>query len=624
MSENIKKLTPYEHVRTKTEMYFSSRDDHTQEIVIYDENFFPIIKEVTWTPALFTCFREIIDNSLDEIVGHGFGDTIKIKFDEYKPGYLYVEDNGRGVPIDFDQENNKHKTTLVFSEIMTGRNFDSREGVVGTNGIGASGVNFVSSYFNVTVYRNNKRFIQKFKENPNGKNLIIEKPLISDILSNRSGTIVEFELSDLVFKQKKISKEFLFSRLVDISLANPNIKIYFNDKLIKINKDFDKNFIKNEKIIIELQNQNHYIKIYIVPNYFNDGKDFCWSVVNSIPMFNGGIHVDKFKYYFIQNMIETLQSESKKRKITLNRNDIFENCYIYIILKTKSPNFDSQSKTRLINEDIGEWIKIFLSNENIYKNIIKKYNWWIEDIFRRAEIKNNLKENKETSKIIKKTLSGKIPDLIDATSKDRKNTILFLAEGKSAIGGLTSVRNPEIHGGLPLRGKIINVFGEKPKVVLDNQELTNIINAVGLNPLNKNVNIEELRYKKIYIATDMDYDGNSIACLLINFFYYFWPSLFYLKEPFLYLFQTPYVILIKGKQRKYFYSDDYDLFNPSDWKDWQIRRAKGLGTLTKEDWKYSLDNPKLIPIKYDEDFEKIIDLIFNSNNSDKRKEWMGI
>ncbi|MCS7317763.1 MAG: toprim domain-containing protein [Candidatus Dojkabacteria bacterium] len=620
MTENIKKLTPYQHVRLKTEMYFSSRNIHTQKVPIFDNDFNLTIKEISWIPAIFTCFREILDNSLDEVLGFGYGDRIEVFFDE--ENFIFsVEDNGRGVPIDWDEEHKNYKSTMVFSEIMTGRNFDERNGVVGTNGIGASGVNFVSSYFKIRIHRDNKIFEQVFEENPNGKNLIIKNPKIKEKLLKETGTKVEFKLSDHVFKNKVLPLEFLYSRLVEICIFNQNLKLFFNNKQIKINKNIEKSLFSENKIQFELKDDNNFMKVYIVPDFLENEEEFFWSMVNFIPMFNGGIHVDKFKNIFCQNLIENLANESKKRKIEISKQAIFENCLVYIFLHTKEPNFDSQSKNRFINENINEFIKNNL-NENFYKSFIRKNYEWIEKIYERSYLKNKEKEEKETNKFIKKTLKSKVPDLIDATSKKREETILFIAEGKSAIGGLVSARDPKIHGGLPLRGKIINVFDEKPKSILENQEISNIISAIGLNPTKDVDDIRNLRYGKVFIATDMDHDGNSITCLLINFFYKFWPNLFKLNEPYFYLFQTPYVILIKGKERKYFYSYNYDKFIPKDWQGWQIRRAKGLGTLTKEDWEYSLKNPIIIPITYDNLLEEKIDLLFNPLNADKRKEWM--
>jgi DNA gyrase/topoisomerase IV subunit B len=221
-------------------------------------------------------------------------------------------------------------------------------------------------------------------------------------------------------------------------------------------------------------------------------------------------------------------------------------------------------------------------------------------------------------------LKNKVPGLMDATGSKRQQCILILGEGDSSLASVSSVRNPDIHGGLALRGKILNVNGESLKKVLENKVLVEIMNSIGLITNQKAVRTN-LRYGKIYIATDSDPDGGSIATLLINFFYTFWPELFdETQPPFIYLFQTPFVILEKGKQRKYFYSHNYDQFKPNDWTGWSITRAKGLGSLTEVDWTYSLDHPICIPIQDNGKLQEVLDLIFNSARSGDRKVWLGL
>ena len=225
----------------------------------------------------------------------------------------------------------------------------------------------------------------------------------------------------------------------------------------------------------------------------------------------------------------------------------------------------------------------------------------------------------------KKLMRTKVPELKDATSKDRTECILFLAEGESAIAGMNNARDPEIHGGLGLRGKVLNVNGESPKKALDNQSLANIMNSLGLIIGEKAEDRSTMRYGKVYIAHDMDQDGYNIGALLVNFFYTYWPELFDPKqEPVFYIFNTPFIIAEKGKQRKYWYGNNYDEFKPEDYKGWTITRAKGLGTLMAADWEYSLKNPSLYPIIDDGNMEEALDLIFNGKRADDRKTWIGL
>jgi DNA gyrase/topoisomerase IV subunit B len=168
----------------------------------------------------------------------------------------------------------------------------------------------------------------------------------------------------------------------------------------------------------------------------------------------------------------------------------------------------------------------------------------------------------------------------------------------------------------------MNVSDLTPKRVLENEELCSIMNSIGLvigqKPIRAN-----LRYGKVYIATDMDQDGSNIAALLINFFYKFFPDLFDPKEPpFFHIFLTPFIIAEKGKTRKYWYGNDVHEFDSFDSKGWAITRAKGLGTLLPVDWEYALTNPRVIQIFDDGKMKSTLDLIFNNKRADDRKLWM--
>lgn len=196
----------------------------------------------------------------------------------------------------------------------------------------------------------------------------------------------------------------------------------------------------------------------------------------------------------------------------------------------------------------------------------------------------------------------------------------------SAIAGLVAARDPEIHGGLPLRGKPMNVREHTIPSVMKHEPLANVMAAIGLVP-GVRVNRRMLRYGKVYITTDADEDGKNIAALLVNFFYTYWKELFDPSfPPFIYIFDTPLIIAVKGKVRKYWYNDNIETFNPDAFKGWEITRAKGLASLKKEDWKQIINNPKLIPIIEDGKLSESLDLLFNKDKAtaDARKSWIGI
>jgi len=200
-----------------------------------------------------------------------------------------------------------------------------------------------------------------------------------------------------------------------------------------------------------------------------------------------------------------------------------------------------------------------------------------------------------------------------------------LLSHNSAKSMVAAVRNPEIHGALPLRGKILNVRGELPKTVIENQIIADIMTAVGVG-LGQRADRKDMRYGKIHLAADQDPDGANITALLVNFFYLHWPELFDPNLPTVfYVFQTPFIIQEKGKKRFYWYADDYHTYKSEDWKGApKPTRAKGLGSLEEVDWIHSLSNPKLIPLTDDGNLAEALDLIFSQSRADDRKLWIGL
>lgn len=625
MSNEIEKKTDYQHIRLRTNMYLGSVDPHTQIVLLYDEAHRPYPTEVTWVPALYTAFREIIDNSLDEVVGHGYGNRIDITYDEANMIFS-VKDNGRGIPISWDEAHGMHKATLALTEPRAGRNFGDRGEVAGTNGVGASAVNITSEFFSIDIVKDGKRFQQKCTEGSQllGDFLQIGTAKLSDN-SGSSYTRIEYKPSMEVFKHRQLPLNFVQARITEIAIANPLIRVYFNGTQIKTKPRPEQSlFDKVKPIAIEIKEETFRTRFWLVPNWIKDGEHFH-TLVNNIPAFNGGVHIETFRRDFYRNLLTALEKESKRRKLTPNRSDVTEGVLIYNITNMHGPNFDSQSKTRLINEEVSKIVTKALDDPELYKEVIKKNKEWIEDIYKRCSERTLKKDQADINKLAKKLSRSKVAGLMDANGKDRSKCVLFLAEGDSAISGMSSVRNPEIHGGLPLRGKVLNVNGEDLKTVIANKALADIMNSLGLIVGRKAVR-DELRYGKVYVAHDMDPDGLNIGALLINFFHTFWPELFdKSQDPFIHIFKTPFIIAEKGKQRKYWYSHNYQDFDPAAHSGWSITRAKGLSTLTEEDWQYSLDNPELFPIVDDDgNIKDSLDLIFNNVRSDDRKDWIGI
>jgi len=634
MSERIKKLNDFQHARLRTEMYLGSRDPHTQTVLEY-ENGKPVARETTWVPALFTAFREVMDNAIDEVVTHKQGDSLKITYDP-ETLIVTVEDNGRGIPIEFDKKHKQYEATMALTETKAGRNFEDNRGATrGLNGVGGSIVNFCSEYFQMDIRRDGKHFSQRFTEGDGSKtaDLVIEDPFILPLKAKEKGehgTKIEFKLSHHVFHDRRLPERFIRSRMVEVSLCYPDLKVFYNGVRIQPAKGgVEKTLFPGVKpITIEIMQPGFSSRFWLVPQFFDSMNsainEFNHSLVNAIPTFNGGIHIETFRRIFFSGMLASLERESKKRKLSPNRSDLADGLLLYNITEMDAPSFDSQSKTRLINEEVGAIIKRALDDPDFFKGVIRKNPEWIEYVYARCADRTMKKDGADAAKMAKKNLRTKVEDLEDACGVDRQKCILFLGEGKSAISGMVEARDPNIHGGLPLRGKVLNVFGESPKSVLENEALAKIMTAIGLIP-GQRVNRHMLRYGKVYITTDADEDGKNIAALLVNFFYTLWPELFDPeKQPFIYLFDTPLIVAVKGKQRKYWYNDNYHDFDSEAHKGWEITRAKGLAALKRDDWRWVLENPKARAVTNDGHLSGALDLLFNPKLADKRKEWIGM
>lgn len=612
MTPEWEKLTPYQQVRLRTEWVFGSRDPHTQTVLEYETE--PRMVETTWVPALFTCFREILDNALDEVVTHGRGNRIDVAYDANDLTFS-VADNGRGIPIEWSDEHKNYAATILLSEMMSGRNFIAERGETrGLNGIGAKGVNYCAEWFKVEITRDKKQFIQTFNE---GTELEIGEPTIWPITGKKSGTKITCKLSSRVFPDRRLPERFIAARLREIALCYPKLHLTYNNEKISGGVQF------GAPIEFTIADERFNSRFWLVPDFVADG-DFAFSLVNAIPLFNGGTHIDAFRRHFYTGLLNDLDRENRRRKLIPNRADVSDGLLIYNVTEMANPSFDSQSKTRLINEPVANIMRDALTSPEFFKDIIRKHSTWIDSIYERCAKRTKDKDEKETARKAKRNLRQKIEDLEDACGHDRSKCILFLAEGDSAISGLVKARDPELHGGLPLLGKVLNVYGESPKRILENAALSKVMNSVGLIP-GQRVNRHSLRYGKIYITTDADQDGANIAALLVNFFYTCWPELFDpTRPPFIHVFNTPLIIAVKGKQRRYWYAENYGEFDTEKHKGWEITRAKGLAALVKDDWKHVLEHPRAIPIVDDGNLQAALTLLFDPTKADRRKEWIGL
>lgn len=621
----IETLTEYQHARHRTEMYLSSRDPNRQDIITYGDDGVPSIIDQSWVPALFTSYREIVDNSADEMVSHGFGDRLDITFNEKEMSFK-ISDNGRGIPIAIHPKFGIPQATLALSKTLAGRNFndDERGATRGVNGVGASVVNFCSEWFKVDIRRDGKAFSQTFAEGET--EIKIEEPLIMPHRGKETGTTIQFKLSKKVFKHFLLPEQFLRDRALELALCYPSIKVFFNGKHLKSSLGVERTIFKGKKpISFEIKEEGFTSRFWLLPEFLTTASEHVHGLVNGIPVFDGGTHIDAFKRNFYSGVLKALEPMSKRRKLSPNRADLVDGMLIYNITEMDAPSFGSQSKSRLINENVSKIVTKAMDDPEFFKNVVKKNPEWIEQVYERCRARTQKSDSKDIAALARKASRSKVEKLVDATGSDRSKCILLLTEGDSALSGSMSMRDPKIHGGLPLQGKVLNVHPTKVTMrkAVENDALKQIMASIGLVP-GQRVNRHKLRYGKVFITCDADEDGKNIAALLVNFFYQWWPELFSdPAKPFLYVFETPLIVARRGKEVRYFYNDNYGDFSPEKFKGWEITRAKGLAALKKPDWKTLLADPKVLPITDDGKLEEALDLLFNERRADDRKSWIG-
>lgn len=640
----IQQLTEYEHARIRTEMYLGSRSVHEQMALIFGETGYAVLN-TAWVPALLTSIREVLDNSLDEFVKAMVKDPeLRVTYDEGTLS-IVVSDNGRGIPIDYVPDTQKNLCTMVMTEMKTGRNFndDERENVIGMNGLGGSVVMIVSENAELEIHRAGRpykttssndgydgmyKFTQKFSEGTHMfPDLQINEPTIRKVKAEKTGTTIRFKLSPAVFPNLVLPTELIYSILKEISAANPTYKIFLNDKRIQSKGGVEKGlFGKSKLMTLSVKDPGFDSTFYIVPDSV-EGQSTNFhmhGLVNNAPALEGGTHLETFKKFFALGISTSLEKEAKRRKVKLkpNRSDIEEGLLIYNITRMNSPSFNSQTKTKLTNENVIRPVQQAMSPE-WFDELVKKNKEWVDSIFTRCAERTNKKDADEDRRLAKKLLKGKVAKLRDATGSDRSKCILLIAEGDSAISNMSGARDSAIHGILPLRGKIMNVNGaEKTKDLMNSDSLHDIMASINLIPGQKAVRAD-LNYGKLYICADEDEDGKNIGALVCNFLFKFWPELFEDPEnPFVYIFKTPFIILEKGKESRYFYGHNVHEFNPDEWKGWKATRAKGLGTLEKSNFRDALTDGVAIAITDDGNLGATLDLIFNKGRADDRKEWM--
>lgn len=623
IAQKYKKLTDIEHVLLRPGMYIGSTQPHTAVTWAYDEADAKMIKkELTWNPGLQKLFDEVISNSVDESKRAGSKlDVVKVEVDR-QTGEISVYDNG-GIPVQLHPEHNMYVPTMVFAELKAGSNFndDDERTWVGTNGVGASLVNIFSKKFVVETCDGIKAFKQEFLDN----NHVRKEPKIRESDKNHTKItfLPDYERLGCTLDDDNYAK--LVKRVVDVAACNPTLKVYLNGNRIQL-KTF-KDYVSLYTSELEYEELECGWRLAIAPS--DDGFQHV-SFVNGSETIVGGSHVEHVATDIVENLRTFFK---KKHKVDVKPADIKGHLLLFLDSTIVNPKYDSQTKEKLISELPKEVRAQASVSEKFIKRltqspIIQSVLDWVNAKAQAQQLAELRKLNKEADK----TDPRRVEKFSDAAEKrDRHKCILFLTEGDSSAKSVQAGRgkNPLI-GSFPLRGKPLNVRDIDTKRILENEEIKKILTITGLKLGEKVVSVGSLRFGKIVATCDADLDGAHITGLLTNLFFTFWPELFELGV--IHYFKTPLIkIWTEGKKK-----EEHWFYTEAEYVEWQeknenvkhkMRWYKGLGTSTAKEFGEYLQNmdKHLVQLTV-EDMKDgdAVDLAFNKNRADDRKEWVAL
>lgn len=575
---------------------------------------------------------EIVDNAVDEALA-GYCNDIRVFINP--DNSIKVIDNGRGIPVGINHKAGLPAVEVVFTILHAGGKFGGGGYKVsgGLHGVGASVVNALSQWLEVTIHVDGKKYMQRYER---GK---VMYPLKEAGITDYQGTEVVFLPDDEIFEETVFDYDMLRRRLREMAFLTKGLKISLTD-LREEKKECSFCYEGGIKEYVEYLNKNKdplydniiycegtkddvYVEVAMQHNEaFNEN---CYSFVNNITTPEGGTHLTGFKNAITKTFNEYARNQKflKDAEQNLMGEDIREGLTAIISIKIGEPQFEGQTKQKLGNSEargaveniVAEQLTYFLEqNPSVGKLICEKsvLAQRARDAARKARDLTRRKSALEGS-----SLPGKLADCSD---KDPKNCEIYIVEGDSAGGSAKTARNRATQAILPLRGKILNVEKSRLDKILVNNEIRAMITAFGTG-IHEDFDISKLRYHKIIIMTDADVDGAHISTLLLTFFYRFMPEL--IKQGYVYLAQPPLFKIEKNKKVYYAYNEselNKILVEIGRDNNNKIQRYKGLGEMDPEQlWETTMDPEQriLLKVTIDEESESDIDLTFNTLMGDK-------
>ena len=586
---------------------------------------------------------EIVDNSIDEALA-GYCTHIQVTI--HKDNSITVEDDGRGIPTGINHKAGKPAVEVVFTVLHAGGKFGGGGYKVsgGLHGVGASVVNALSDWLEVTIYSEGKIYRQRYER---GK-VCYPLEIVGTCLPSKTGTSVSFLPDKTMFEVTEYDFKTLQTRLREMAFLTKGLKITLTDEredpvrskiyhyeggIQEFVQYLNKSTTPLYDDIIYCEGIRDGVQVEVAFQHNDSYSENCYSFVNNINTHEGGTHLAGFK----NAITKTFNDYARKNKLlkdsenNLSGDDIREGLTAIISVKISEPQFGGQTKHSLGNTEaraavdgvVSERLTVYLEqNPQVAKLILEK-----SILAQRArEAARKARElTRRKSALDGFALPGKLADCSD---KDPSKCEIYIVEGDSAGGSAKTARNRITQAILPLRGKILNVEKARLDRIYGNEEIKSMITAFGTG-IHEDFDISKLRYHKIIIMTDADVDGAHISTLMLTFLYRFMPEL--IKQGYVYLAQPPLYKVEKNKKVWYAYSDE-ELNNilteiGRDQNN-KIQRYKGLGEMDAEQlWETTMDPEKriLLKVTMNEEESSEIDLTFTTLMGDKvepRKEFI--
>lgn len=545
---------------------------------------------------------EIVDNSIDEALA-GYADHIEVEI--LPDDIISVTDNGRGMPVDIHPKTGRPAVETIFTVLHAGGKFDGSSYKVsgGLHGVGASVVNALSEWLEVTVHRNNKEYNQRYER---GK-------VVTDLReygeSNHTGSKVLFKADPQIFTESVVYEyEILRSRIQQLAFLNKGIRISIRDlrgETPIVNeyhyeggiKEYVSFLNKKRKIINEdiiyCETEKDNIVVEAAIQYNEEYNATLYSFTNNIPTHEGGTHEEGFRMA-LTRCLKKYADDNKilKKDEEITNEDVREGLTAIISIKHPNPQFEGQTKTKLgnsevraiVSQSLGETLdRYLLENPKAARAIIDKCL-----LASRARIaaRKAREVTRRSGPLDGLMLNSK---LADCRCKDPSMSEMYIVEGDSAGGSAKSGRDSKYQAILPLRGKVLNVQKVRLERALSNNEILSMIQAIGTG-IGDEFDINKARYHKIVIMTDADVDGEHICILLLTFFYRFMPQL--IEQGYIYVAKPPLFKAASGKIVRYAYSESELEAIKQEFPDKKldIQRYKGLGEMDPEQlWETTMD-----------------------------------